>query len=486
MATTTWTGAVDTNWGTAGNWSAGVPVLNDTAVFPSGVFVVVDVTVPAMTVQIADDSTFSAGAGGFSVATGETLTFDVASGKTLLVTALMSGLGDVQKQGAFSTLRLDAVNTLAGSFNLNSNVGSVLRAGNNSAFGTAVVRVPGGTLDFDSFAITNTVELSGGLLANTSSFFGPLVILAGATLNINAGGFGTPSSITCAGGIIDGGAALITVPVQMSAGEIQNGSISAANLSFPAITAPMVLEVAISGAATLTLPASSFSVILGVAAPAFTGNLVIGAGTTFDLGAPIGGGTYAGAISGGGRIRLNGAQILSGVITNSTVVVATPIGNAQVTNAANNATVEILAGAGFRATVAGAVDYYSLRDGYLDLNALDATSIASYGGAIENGQNYTDGAVLVVGPDSGSTGVTTLVPGPAFGPALSGTAVIATGLDGTLEIPIGASVAGLVSNGGVLGPGGGVVVVEDDGTPRTPMGGYIGKCGSTYAVRQFP
>jgi fibronectin-binding autotransporter adhesin len=395
----------------------------------------------------------------------------------------LSGICTVFMPSAGGAFTLTGANTFGGGATIN---GGIIIAGNAGAFGSGTIVLNGGTLNLNSLAVANTISYSGGTLTNGGSYVGPVTVATGL---FNASTVPNASSFLVANGAnLNLGGGVLSKPVSVTGGSLLNGAIAASNLSFPSLTSDVALNVALTGATPLSIPAYPFTVTLGVFS-SFSGNLSIGAGATFKIAsaAAIGSGNHPGAISGSGSIRLEGAQILSGVVTVSRVVVARTIGQVQITNPANNATVDVVgAGNGFRATVAGAVDAYVLHDGTLDLNALDANGIVSYGGSIANGQNYTGGTVLVVGPDAGSSGVTTLVPGPAFGPALSGgTAVIGTGVGGTLEIPIGASVTGLVDNGGVLGPGGGVVVVADDGTPRTPMGAYGGRCGSTYAVRQF-
>ena len=534
MADSTWTGAIDSDWNTAGNWTAGVPGVGDTATFNGFI------TVNGALTNVASIAVTGGGVtltGAFATSG---VNLSVVAGAYLALAGSVSGAGALTKSGP-GEVQLSGANTytggttaLAGTLNLfdvnGLGVGTVVVNGAQLALGslaiTNAITYQSGTVTFaDAYA--GTLTISGATLTVgvniVSDFGGTIAVPAGATFNfnsdalaaatvqplggtlLNGGSFAGTALITSGtftatalpsasfavdGGTLNLGGGAITRPVNIQEGTLTNGSIAVQYLGFSPIPVGVVqLDVALTGTAVMSVAGS-----VSLSQPSsWDGEMTLANGSfTILAGANIGGGNHTSRIYlTAGNLRVNGTQTLSGIIAGSSgtrVIVGAPVGDVIISNPANtNVTVDVVgAGNGFRATVAGAVYRATLHDGLIDLNGLDANGITSYGGSIENGQNYTGGTVLVVGPDAGSSGVTTLVPGPAFGPALSGgTAVIGTGVGGTLEIPIGASVTGLVDNGGVLGPGGGVVVVADDGTPRTPMGAYGGRCGSTYAVRQF-
>jgi hypothetical protein len=198
--TDTWTGgAGTTDWGTAGNWSTGVP---DTTA--------VDVCIPGGATVIDQNATVTVGE--LTVAKGGSLTVDTAgttttgsTGATLSVSSGLDNKGTLTAGPSApgkATLALDGPVTNTGTFQLfgTLDVGTVAASGLNNAgtFGIA----PGGTIDLENAStFTNAPD---GLLAfgiggppTSASDYGRILngslSLDGSVASVFEGGF-TPSS----------------------------------------------------------------------------------------------------------------------------------------------------------------------------------------------------------------------------------------------------------------------------------------------------
>ena len=138
----TWTGAVSTDWNTAGNWNpAGVPVATDSVIVPSGT---------TNSAVIRGGASYSVN--GLFIQSGATVTMDTA---ILLVNGSFTQAGTITDPSASSGLDLQGTGkTLSGSIPISSAtvVGTYALSGNASASAMQVI----GTLDLGGHTLTTT------------------------------------------------------------------------------------------------------------------------------------------------------------------------------------------------------------------------------------------------------------------------------------------------------------------------------------------
>ena len=171
---------------------AGLVSTTGTSVSPSLKNTVTSATAATLEIHVASGSTKSYG-------DGTTQNSGVITGALALT---KSGLG---------TQLLGGANTYSGGTAIN---GGSLQAGSVSAFGTAGITInAGGTLDLNSFAIANAIEVRGGTILGASAFVGSQTVRTGVgRFNGTVAGPITASS----GGTIDGTDATFNGSVSLS------------------------------------------------------------------------------------------------------------------------------------------------------------------------------------------------------------------------------------------------------------------------------
>ncbi len=465
MATTNWTGAVNNNWNTAGNWSAGIPAAGDTAQFLAGP-VTVNVT-SAATVADSISVTLAAGvaltltssgAGSLDCTGAFGLTFVLDAGSSANVSALIIGSGGVEAAGigAGGTLFLAGANTFTGGVQLNNSLGSVVvhglvLGGFGSTSNTILVR-SSTTLNLNSLAFTNPITYAGGTIAFPSLYAG-VITLSGATLTIG-------TNVTAD---VDGA---IVVPV--------GTTLNLNSLDIPAVVIASGGSILNAGAYTGTPEASAGATILTASFPSATefiadGGTVNGGGTNY-LASPI-------------LFKVTGG----GVLTNATL-------NPTNVTAESGTISAVLGGAGALAkTTAGTVTLSAANThaGGVNVQAgtVAATNVAALGsgtttlGVVAGSQGSVNlGGLAIPNAILANTGV--VLGGAAYGGTMSvpalGVAEIAAGnsLGGTANVAPTGRLKVLAPQTGTVNNDGEVEV--DSGAGGTPLSTYNGTCGSTY------
>ena len=131
MADSTWTGAINNDWNTAGNWTAGVPGAGNTATITSGGATITgNLTNVAQIILVAGSRTLS----GTLTTTG--ITLNISPGATLLMSGAIGGAGGVTKTG-LGTAQLVASNTFSGTTTVSA--GTLITAAGALASTTSIV-----------------------------------------------------------------------------------------------------------------------------------------------------------------------------------------------------------------------------------------------------------------------------------------------------------------------------------------------------------
>ena len=284
--------------------------------------------------------------------------FDLQAGT---VSAVLAGTAGLAKTGA-GTVTLNAANTFTGTSTVSDGT-LALRTGNGRLAATGTLVVAGGTLDLGGFGQTlAAVQLDGGLISNgtltSSTRFDLRAGTVTAVLDGNAGlrksqagtvvleavnrytGVTTVSdgtlalrtgngrlassgSLVVAGGTLDlGGAAQTLAGVQLTGGDISNGTLTSSSLfDLQAGSASAVLDgtagMAKTSAGTVTLSGANRTTgvttvaegtlaLAGAAERLADASTLVVAGGTLDLG--------------GLRETVAGVQLASGLISNGSLV----------------------------------------------------------------------------------------------------------------------------------------------------------------------
>jgi hypothetical protein len=188
----TWTGAVDGLWATAGNWDV-PPTPGDALVFPAG----------ASRLSSTNDLGAGFAVGSLTIADDAY----VLGGESIT----LAGPVVASYDGGFAALTMPIAVGGPVSVTVADDDASLILFGNVSGAGSLTKGGAGTLLLVGSNAITGTVQATGGtLLLNQGGVAGPAVVGAGATL----GGNGAATAITATGGTvrpgIDGNAGLLT------------------------------------------------------------------------------------------------------------------------------------------------------------------------------------------------------------------------------------------------------------------------------------
>jgi fibronectin-binding autotransporter adhesin len=150
------------------------------------------------------------------------------AGRTITIqpTAVISGTGQLQKQGAGSLI-FNGSNSFAGSLAVNA---GTLTAGNVNAFGAGAVTVASGaTLDLNSLGIANAITNNGGTVSNAANYAGSQTLSGAVTF----GTLGGTLVVANGGNATFGGALAAATTINAGGnGTLNNaGSITAASLA---------------------------------------------------------------------------------------------------------------------------------------------------------------------------------------------------------------------------------------------------------------
>ncbi len=156
---------------------------------------------------------FELGASGAAV---DTSGFDVTHSH------VVSGAGQLAKIGE-GALTLAGANTYAGGTTLSA---GTLRAENTTAFGTGLVRVDGGMLDLNGFAIPNAIDVRGGATTGLANYAGTQIVRVDQVYSGSVGG-----TLVVEGGNVNTTGATFTGTATVQDGGFLSGTGTLASLT---------------------------------------------------------------------------------------------------------------------------------------------------------------------------------------------------------------------------------------------------------------
>ena len=351
MADSTWTGAVNNDWSTAGNWSAGIPGAGNIATFPGAATVTLSAgatAMPSITV-VAGTVALNFLGGSFSVGAGFSV-LNVAGGATLQIAADISGAGGITKQG----------------------LGTATLTGSNSF--TGVTTVNAGTLVTASNALASTsgLSVSAGATVNAVNINSSAPVTVVGTATFSQANLGIGVTTVAAGGLLTFSAVAGGSSVASLAGP---GNVSVQTPVFSIVNGGTTFSGVISGPCALTTP------VVG-------GALTLAGANTYLGGTGISGGTVvAGNASafGSGTISLSGGTLnLNSVAVTNTLAVS----GGSITNGGSYpGAVSVTTGTFTVSTLPSAASFAVSGAAYLDFGggALTAPVTMGPGGGIING-----------------------------------------------------------------------------------------------------
>lgn len=328
----TWTGAVDTDFGTAGNWdNLAVPGAGDDVVINNGAATVVDANAPGGTVNSVrvDGGTFNINAGTTAVVTaGATIRQD--ANLNIRNTGVLDG--NLSLTGTVPTATIDAGGSITGNvdmgngvLNVGGSIGGTLTTLGAPGANTINILTTGsvtGLTNIQGANLTNAGALNGGLtvgtgsdatVQGTGSVTGAVAVNGGSNLNLNAGstvtgtvtlnGNQSPGGISAAGTI--NGAVVVNGGIFTNTGTINNGVATAVTVNGGTLNAQGVIT------GDISVTGGNFNVT-GVTT--HTGNVTNNAGITVSSGGLNTSGTV---INNGGISVANGANFGFTTLTNN-------------------------------------------------------------------------------------------------------------------------------------------------------------------------
>ena len=328
-----------------------------------------------------------------------------------------------------------------------------LRAGNNAAFGTSVLKLDGGALTSDGATnrtFANNVIIGGNLaLGAASTYTGGLTFNGTVGLGAAVRTLTTDSDVTLAGIVSDGGLIKAGTGTLTLSGD--NSFSSGTTISAGTVRAghdnafgSLATDALALNAGTLTSD--------GATARAFANNVTIGGNIT--IGATT---TNTGVLTFNGTVGLGGS--VRTLTTDSDVTFAGIVSDGGLTKAGNSALT--LSGnnsfSGGTTVSAGTVRaghdnaFGSLATDALALNGGTLTSNGATARAFAN--NVTVGGNITLGATTTNTGVLTFNGTVGLGAAVR-----------TLTVDSDVTLAGIVSNGGLTKLGNGILTLSGENT----------------------
>ncbi|MBK1634205.1 hypothetical protein [Rhodovulum adriaticum] len=430
-----WTGVVDTDYGTAGNWNpAAVPVAGDDVTIDAGIDVDVNAAFAAdsllqssgtMTVGAAGDIDFVTGSGAVEFRHAAALQID-AGGQMDANQFTVSNAATVSIDGT-----LAAPTHVKGTGSLGVNAGGTLN-GDLLMTGTApmVTIANGGTL-------TGTATVNRGTLTNDGAIGGGIDTTGGdATVDVQIGATGTVAgAVTHGAGTLTNGGAL-------------NGGLSVGN----GATATVTAGGSVTGGTTVSL-----------------GTLNLNSGSTTD-GVTLNGGQNGGEVNASGTINgpvtVNGGEFNTDGTINGNVVTNGGQMNAEGTIVGD---IDINSGSGFFTTGAlthtGNLD----NDGGLHIEGGSMTTSGTFNNTgqlfLSNGRQITFGGAMTntgtIGLGGGVPGATTVTVGGS----------VIGGVGSTFDLQNGAAGDGITIKGNLTTAGANANTVQVDADLRVTNAG---------------
>jgi fibronectin-binding autotransporter adhesin len=538
VAISTWSGVVDNDWNTPGNWSAGVPVAGDTARFIVGAsprITTAGTVLPNVTVT---DGTivFQRVGGDFTNSTA--IVLNVAS--SLTIDVAISGTGTIEKTGA-GTATLGRANTFTGAVavtngtlvtasgalaaipSITAAVGATLTAvdanASTNVAGAGTITFSGTDISLGGMAVTGSLTFSAATgTVIITSLGGTGTLSAASNLRVNQTLPASRSGNTTVTGILSKyGAATLTLSGANNFGtvDIREGRINAISVDAVKVSLASVVELAagildltdiaeprrinVYSGATL-LRATAFPNVVGVVTGTFGGSTVtpnasqfiVNQAATLSLSSPYSGIltlARGSTVTGAGSAAAANVYLVSAgtgpanvdvILTGTGALTAGDTGAVDVQlRKANTFSGDVLVKAGSTVTGFNATAFGTgtVRGVYTSGPVTSAT-IDLGGYAVANAIVAPNSTSLSISGGGAYTGTVT-VDGDGLatipsGNSLAGTATV-NGGTGTLAIA-GAH-TGTVNNSGT------VVVVASAAT--TPVATYNGNCGSALTFRGF-
>lgn len=477
--TTTWTSTSSGQWGTAGNWSSGVPTSPETVVFNNSAGLATGITL--LPSSDAGSLSFSSSGGA------NAYTFDTAATANNNTLTIGSGISNSENAGItfYNAVTLSAAQSWTNNggiltFDGNVNLGVGSSGGSLSLVGSGAIAIAGVVADGGSVAGQITYSGTGSLTLSGSNTYTGGTILSGGILNVrNNAALGTGSATVSSGTTlqVQGGLTNLANAVAVSGsgatsiygsplGAIEN--VSGNNTISGAVT--------LNGATLINSDSGTLSVttggitgsganlmVGGLGNTAISGVIATGAGSLTKAGTGTltlsGANTYTGSttISGGilsisadSNLGASPSSILTGDLsfaggTLATTSTFTLNGNRGILLGSSGGTIDVASGTTltYGGAMAGSGALTVADSGTLLLNAANSyggkTTINSGAtlqlgdgtnvGTITSSSSVTDNGTLVF--DEATNGGPTLAP---FSKAISGTGGVTQGGSATMVL----------------------------------------------------
>jgi len=461
-----WTSTSSALWGTAGNWSAGVPSSSNTAVFN---------TVSGLDAGITLLPASAAGSLSF-VSAGGTVNymFDTSATRNTDTLTLTSGITNSD----LGTITFFNATTLAGSQTWTNNGGAMTFSGNVSlgsgTSGYALIVAGSGPVTVSGI-IANGGSAAGSLeasgtgtltLTGVNTYTGATTIDSGANLQLGngttSGTIGNTSAITDngtlsldeststsvgknisgTGGVTQNGASVSLTGTNTYSGAtvVNSGTLSAGSGSAFG-GASGLSAVTINNSGVLAITSGESNTVGSIASGSATSSITIGSSaTTLTTGGNNSNTTFAGVISGAGNLTEAGTGTLTLTGTNSYTGKTTinSGANLQLGNGTTNGTI---------GSTSGITDNGTL---LLDENSAIAVGkvISGTGAVTQNGASNTtlSGANTYSGATTINSGTLTAGSASAFGGA-TGLSAVTVNNSGTLALNTFSNTVGSIASG---------------------------------------
>lgn len=446
----TWTGAVNTDYGTVGNWdNLAVPGVGDAVVLDNGLTFNAAGAFAADSLQVTNGNALIT-AGGLTITTGAgtvtvgsvpsavPATLQLSAGTTLAATTLtLNSKGELTTNGAITATTVNvteesradvgATGSITGAVNVRDAATLNMAAG-----GASIV----GNVDIDGSRSNTTIGAGSTVTGNVSIDRGTLNVNGAITGTLTGIGGTNTVSVIGAGGSV-GGLTDVTGLSNLSVSGALNGGLTSGNRS--------VVDVQTGGGVTGPVIVNGGDVSFATGST-LTGAVTLNTGTL----------TTAGTAAIVGNVTLNGGSLSgTGTLTGDLTIAAPASYNAgglvQTGNVTNNGTFNVATGN----HSAGTVDNNGLLT-IADTRTLTATAGLNNNGIVNLGAGTAGSiAATIAGDVTGGANSELRLQNRATGDTLTVTGNL-TGtntvyVDGALNVPGGGSVDTVVVNGNLDG-----------------------------------